>query len=135
MINFFIDKNGKGIVYACPGYERILTTLSPRKIKRINRKQLEGLVLTNVEIPSTPFMEYTAIMHSLRPTTNNLFKDYAIIFCYIDYYMAASDLSNRYVFYGALSWTILYEPARVVFTTTNEKHLLLLVEQLKRIFP
>ena len=38
-------------------------------------------------------------------------------------------------FYDVLSWTILYEFTCVVFTTTNEKRLLLLVEWLKRVLP
>ena len=38
-------------------------------------------------------------------------------------------------FYGAFSWTILYELTRIVFTTTHKKHLLLLVEWLKRVLP
>ena len=133
MINFFRDKNSKNLVYARPGYERILNTFFFCNVKRINREQLEGLMLVNVEVSAIPFMEYVAIMRSLRPTASNLFKDYEITFCYIDYYLTPLDLSNCYVFYGILSWTILYELTRVVFTTTNEKHLLLFVEWLERV--
>ena len=70
----------------------------PRKIKRITRKQLEGLILTNVEAPLIPFMEHAAITRSLRPTTNNLRKGREITFCYANYYTTSLGLANRYVF-------------------------------------